>query len=36
MARISSRRAPQFVGGGKAFTKVPRNWHFAMPKKVCV
>ena len=33
-ARHGSRRAPQFVGGGKAFGPVVRSHAFDLPKKV--
>lgn len=33
-ARQGSSRAPQFVGGGRVFTPKPRDYEYAVPKKV--
>src|SRR5262245_14103473 len=33
-ARQGSTRAPQFVGGGKAFGPHPRDYSYTVPKKV--
>jgi large subunit ribosomal protein L4 len=33
-ARQGSSRSPQFVGGGRVFTPKPRDYEYAVPKKV--